>query len=255
MSKPNLRQQAYRHIQRKILAGELTAGHLLSENQLAREIGISRTPVREAVRQFEHEGVLEQVPRFGTMVRRLQRRDLIELYQLREAIEPFAVAQAAGNVAIDDLRRLHSLCDELATIAGELENGAVAIADAEAMRRVLSADLAFHMLLIRAGGNTRMMKIVADSRMLTRIFGTPRQVHDLAIIEETHRYHRDILLAVERKEGEIARRLMVEHIQVSQRQAVAHYDRQQQDGDPANLPLQLPNEVLEELARIERKER
>src|SRR6201995_3075492 len=82
-----LREQAYKHIHGKLLAGELPAGHVLSEHSLAREIGISRTPVREAIQRLEQEGVLEQIPRYGTVVRRPERRDLEELYQLREALE------------------------------------------------------------------------------------------------------------------------------------------------------------------------
>ncbi len=62
-----LRDQAYKHIHGKLLAGKLPAGHVVSELSLAREIGISRTPVREAIRRLEQEGILQQVPRYGTI--------------------------------------------------------------------------------------------------------------------------------------------------------------------------------------------
>ena len=83
---------------------------MLSELAVAKELGISRTPVREAFRDFEQEGVLEQVPRFGTRVKALDRRDLVELYELREALEPYAVAQAAGRLSDADA---HTLRDAL----------------------------------------------------------------------------------------------------------------------------------------------
>jgi DNA-binding GntR family transcriptional regulator len=249
---PNpLRQQAYQHIQRKIMAGDLPAGGVLSENELAREIGISRTPIREAIRRLENEGVLEQVPRFGTIVRRLQRRDLVELFELREALEPYAVAQAAGRVTPDDRAMLRKLCKEIKLIADEVEARPNAVADAALMRRLLSADLGFHMLLIRASGNTRMMKIVADSRLLTRIFGTPRQEHDRAVLQETYRFHSRILDAVEAGDGETARTLMAEHIRASMREAIDHYDRHHGGGDPRTIPLGLPEDLLEELGHIE----
>src|SRR6188768_653952 len=152
-----LRDQAYRHIHGKLLSGELPAGHVLSEHSLAREIGISRTPVREAIRRLEQEGILEQVPRYGTIVRRPERRDLEELYQLREALEPYAVAQVAGRLNGEDLAMLARLCDEIRVIAAAVKKAGRDVVDAALMRRLLSADLAFHMVLLRASGNRRLM--------------------------------------------------------------------------------------------------
>ncbi len=251
MSSDPLREQAYKHIHGKLLSGELPAGHVLSELSLAREIGISRTPVRDAIRRLEQEGILEQVPRFGTIVRRPQRRDLEELYQLREALEPYAVAQVAGRMNAEDLGMLDRLCDEIATIGAAVKKAARPTADAALMRRLLSADLAFHMVLLRASGNRRLMKIISDSRVLTRIFGTPRQDHDLAVIEETHRFHSQILAAVKSGDSEAARRLMAEHIRASMREALEHYDRAQARPDTRTIPLGLPDDLLADLHRIE----
>src|SRR4051794_36794939 len=106
----SLRAKAYRHIQRKLLSGERTAGDVLSERAVAKALGISRTPVREAFRDFEQEGLVDQVPRFGTRVKALGRADLVELYELREALEPYAVAQAAGRLSQADAATLQTLC-------------------------------------------------------------------------------------------------------------------------------------------------
>ncbi|HSH94365.1 MAG TPA: FCD domain-containing protein, partial [Roseimicrobium sp.] len=152
----------------------------------------------------------------------------------------------------DDRVMLHKLCEEVKTIADEVEAAPRTIADAASMRRLLSADLGFHMLLLRVSGNRRMMKIVADSRLLTRIFGTPRQEHDLAVLRETYRFHREILDAVESGDGETARRLMAEHIAASRREALEHYDRTHSGGDTRTIPLGLPEDLLEDLDRIER---
>jgi DNA-binding GntR family transcriptional regulator len=247
-----LRDQAYKHIHGKLLAGELPAGHVVSEHSLAREIGISRTPVREAIQRLEQEGILEQVPRYGTIVRRPERRDLEELYQLREALEPYAVAQAAGRLGPEDLVTLGKLCDEIRSIAASLKKVPRAGLNATLMRRVLSADLGFHMVLLRASGNRRLMKIIADSRVLTRIFGTPRQEHDLTILEETYRYHSGILEAVKRGQADRARQLMAEHIGASMREALESYDRAQAAPDTRSIPLGLPDDLLADLQRIER---
>jgi len=247
----SLRHRAYQHIQRKILCGELPAGHVVSENILAREIGMSRTPVREAIRHLEHDGLLRQVPRYGTVVRTLSRRDLMELYELREALEPFAVAQAAGRVGADDLKLLEKLCGEIKLVAAAVKKSARKTPDASLMRRLLSADLGFHMVLLRNSGNRRMMKIIGDSRLLTGIFGTPRQEHDLEVLDETHRFHLRILKAVRGGDAEKARVAMADHIRTSKEEAVGHFDRAQSEHTPHDTPLILPDDVLADLKRIE----
>lgn len=251
MASDPLREHAYKHIHSKLVAGEFPAGSVISEHSLAREIGISRTPVREAIRRLEQEGVLEQVPRFGTIVRRPQRRDLEELYQLREALEPYAVAQVAGRMSEADLATLEKLCEELHSIATAVRKAERPVVDAARMRRLLSADLGFHMVLLRASGNRRLIKIIADSRVLTRIFGTPRQVHDLTIIEETHRYHSEILEAVKTGDAARARDLMAEHIRASMSEALEHFDQAQARPDPQTIPLDLPADLLADLQEIE----
>jgi DNA-binding GntR family transcriptional regulator len=245
----SLRAKAYQHIQRKLLAGDWSAGDVLSELTVAKELGISRTPVREAFRDFEQEGVLEQVPRFGTRVKALDRRDLVELYELREALEPYAVAQAAGRLGEADARTLQTLCDDMKSIAEDLRKRGRTTPDAAMMKRLMSADLAFHQLLIRAAGNRRMMKIVADSRLLARIFATPRQEHNVSVIEETHRYHTQILQAVKSGRGEAARKLMAEHIRASLQEALDHFDHEHASTEA--VPLGLPDDMMTELHRIE----
>jgi DNA-binding GntR family transcriptional regulator len=107
------------------------------------------------------------------------------------------------------------------------------------------------MLLIQAAGNRRIAKIVADSRVIARIFGAGRQVHDLAVVARAYRYHRRILRAVQRGEGERARRLMAEHIRASMQETLDHYDRAPFDREQGQLPAAvLPNDVRETIARM-----
>jgi DNA-binding GntR family transcriptional regulator len=248
----SLRTKAYQHIQRKLLAGDWIAGDVLSELAVAKELGISRTPVREAFRDFEQEGVLEQVPRFGTRVKALSRGDLVELYELREALEPYAVAQAAGRLSAADAETLQTLCRDMTAVAEDLRKRHKALPDAATMKRLMSADLAFHQLLIRAAGNRRMMKIVADSRLIARIFATPRQEHNVTVIEETHRYHSRILEAVKTGRGDEARKFMIAHIRASMKEALDHFDQQRAAAEVESVPLELPADMMIEFHRIER---
>lgn len=250
MSSTHLRQQAYDYLQRRILSGALAAGSQVSELSLAKEIGISRTPVREAIRRLVHEGLLEQLPRCGTIVRTPQRQDVHELFELREALESHAVAQAAERMQPHELARLERLCEQIKLLGDELQASGAPALDAPRMQRFLAADLAFHMLIMRAAGNGRLLKIVADSRLLTGIFGVPRQQHTLAVVRETYRYHSRILRALKGGAGETARKLLTEHIRASKQETLEHFDRVH-GARAAALPLGLPADLLAELDRIE----
>ena len=115
-----LTKQAYDHIQGEILAGRLSAGSQISEKKIADELGISRTPVGEAIRSLATEGWVEQLPRRGTVVRDFTRREVIELYELREALETFAAGKAAALITDATLTRMDRYCDEMRRLAEDL---------------------------------------------------------------------------------------------------------------------------------------
>ncbi|NLX99562.1 MAG: GntR family transcriptional regulator [Rhodopirellula sp.] len=252
MNTTSLRQKAYDYLHEKILRGDLSPGRQISEQSLAAEIGISRTPVREAIRQLAEEGLVVQVPRFGTIVRTPGRRELVELFQLREALEPYAVALAAQSVSAADLDLLESLCRQMRQIAVDLRGVGASALDPSALQRFLSADMAFHMLLIRAAGNRRIAKIVADSRVIASIFGAGRQTHDLGVVARAYGYHRRILHAVRRGDGEAARRWMVDHLRASMAETLEHYRRAESAVEQQAISaFTLPDDVRRTIEHLE----
>jgi len=250
MTAYTLSQEAYRYIRQRIAGGFLPAGSQVSELSLAKEIGISRTPVREAIRRLALEGLVEQVPRYGTIVRTPDRQELAELYEVREALESYAAAEAARRITPDDLQVLAALVRRMRAVGYQLRRSGSAALDGTGLKRFLAADMGFHMVLIRAGGNRRMMKIVADTQVLTRIFGFRRQTHDLAIVARTCRLHGRIVRAVRQRDRGAARTWMARHIRLSKRQTLEAFDQTQTDAGGV-VPLALPDDVQEELNRLE----
>jgi len=247
----SLSQRAYEHIQKQILDGELPAGSQLSEQSLAESIGVSRTPVREAIRRLVAEGLLEQLPRYGTIVRTPGRREIVELYEVREALESWAAAEAARRLGADDLDLLEKLCNQMRDIEGELRASGATL-DAAGLRRFLAADMAFHTVLIRASGNRRILKIVGENRVLTRIFRTHRQGHDAEVVHRAHAFHRGILEALRAGDAEAASRRMAEHVRTSKQQALDAFDRREAEGASAQaIPLDLPDDLLAELNQMD----
>ena len=122
-SDKSARERACLLIQQKIARGELCPGSAVSEVPLAKELGSSRTPVREALGQLVAEGFLEQTPNRGTIVVQLRRQDIIDLYELREALEVYTVNKAARQKNTpQDLKRLKRLADEILGLQGELRD-------------------------------------------------------------------------------------------------------------------------------------
>lgn len=249
MSSDSRREQAYRYIHGKIASGRLTGGSQVSEQSLANEIGISRTPVREAIRQLIMEGLVEQVPRFGTIVRIPDRRELAELFEVREALESYAAGEAARRMTPEDLELVTRLYRQMRAITQQLQVDGTPALDGTPLRQFLAADMGFHLLLIRATGNRRMMKITADMGVLVRIFGHRRQVHTVQIATQACRYHRQILRALHKRDAETARDWIVRHLHASRRQTLASLDHLQTSESAP--PLALPEDLLMELKHLE----
>lgn len=221
----SIRRKAYVYIQQLIANGTLAAGSGISELLLAKELGSSRTPIREAMNQLAAEGLLSQSPGGGMVVAQLSREDIIELYEMREALEVYA----AGKIARLALRpadklRLQNLVDEVAKLEKELAKSKKGSLDPAQMERFISCDLGFHALLMSLTSNSRLQKIINDTRLLISIFAIHRTGHDAATLKSIREYHQMILDAVERQDSEAAMSALAMHIQASQQERLAAYD-------------------------------
>jgi DNA-binding GntR family transcriptional regulator len=216
---------AYRHIQSRIVSGDLEPGGSLSEVSLAKEIGISRTPVREAIGQLIAEGFLRQIRGRGTVVAQPTRADLVEFYELREALEVYAVAKVAGQpLAPEDSQRLDELCETFSAMEKELESSGELRLSPEAMDRFLTLDIQFHTLLLRAAGNHHILKVVRNTRVMIRTFRAQLPGHDLRQLRRITESHRRILDAIRKGDAAAAAAECGEHIRKSCAMRLAIYD-------------------------------
>lgn len=233
--------KAYQLIQHKIATGQLRAGSLLSELALANELGSSRTPIREAAGQLLAEGMLELSPGGGLVVTQLTRQAIVDLYELREALEVFAVGRAARDGVRDaDKQRLESLLDETQVLLKELKSSGSVELNSEQMKRFSVADLGFHALLIRLASNARILKVVNDTRLMMRVFAIQRSGHRKDELERIHKHHRAILDAVLKRDPDNARRLLAEHIQASANERLEEFDRWERETHLATLEASAP---------------
>lgn len=222
-----LRQRAYRCIRDKFLTGELLAGMTLSENQLAKELGMSRTPIREAIRQMEMEGLLDYAPRFGAVVRTPDARELSEMYAVREALESFAAEAAAASIGSESLARLSELWDAMQQIRCEFDQTGEAFLEGDLLQRFLEVDLEFHHVIVDAAGNRYLSKIVKDARLLARVFTSTFWRYDREKLAEANGFHKRLLDALKAHDNEAARMATVEAMRVAKGNALEAWDQQE----------------------------
>src|SRR5260370_4389337 len=140
----------YQHIKSDIITLKLPPGQPLRESQLAAQQGVSRTPVREALRRLSYEGLVQIVANSGAIVAEVSLRDFLEITRVRELIEPYVAGAAAG--AVD--------AGLLAELAAEFRRLQMGPRSDEAFHALNEADAALHNALLAAAGNRRIQIIM-----------------------------------------------------------------------------------------------
>lgn len=212
---PSRTHRSYRQIRQRLLNGEFAPGTRLDFKKLAAELGVSTTPVREAVGQLASEGLLQLVPRLGAVVPKLSREETVELYGVREAMETYAAAKAAETITPSRLAELLGFVERMEVLVVKFSTPRKPNLEGQPLRDFLAADLAFHMTIIEAAGNHRLTKLAGDSHAHARIFAAERLLHDPELLDEALRQHRAIYQALVAHDGEESRRQVGRHIQRS----------------------------------------
>ena len=193
-------QAAYRRLLEDIRDGGLAPGMRLRETELAERLGISRTPVREAIRQLEADGLVVHLPRPGASIRTLDHAEVVELYEMRAVLEGTAARLAARAASSIELAELAALNNELAA------------APAGPQARELNRQ--FHRTLFDAARNRFLLKSISALQKTLLILG-PSTLTDperaaLAVAE-----HAAVLTAFEARDGAGAEAAMRAHVEAA----------------------------------------
>ncbi len=148
-----LRDVVFQTLRRGILRGDLKPGERLMEIQLANRLGVSRTPVREAIRMLELEGLVINIPRRGAQVSRITEKDLRDVLEVRLGLEELAVRLAAERITPEMLEELYAASRHFEGMVGDAGITELAEADEE-----------FHAIIYRATGNKRLVQMINNLR-------------------------------------------------------------------------------------------
>ena len=202
-----LRQEVVDEIRQGILTGDFQAGERIKENEMAQQLGVSRGPVREALRQLEQEGLVVMIPRRGAQVANITEKDLNDVLEVRIALENVAIEKACARMTEEEMRRLWLAAKEFEhTIA---EGNLVKLAE---------ADVAFHEVIYQASDNKRLIQVLNNMREQIYRYRVEYlkegETRDVLVKE-----HEELTKAIRERDVERAKQLSFQHIE-NQRMAI-----------------------------------
>lgn len=144
-----LRDVVFNTLRKAILTGELKPGERLLEIQLANQLGVSRTPIREAIRKLELEGLVIMMPRRGAEVAQITEKDLRDVLEVRRALDALCAELACDRITEEEKQKLKAACDEFekATNTGDATT-------------IAAADVALHDIIVEVTGNRRLIQLI-----------------------------------------------------------------------------------------------
>ena len=144
-----LRDVVFNTLRQEILTGKLKPGERLMEIHLANKLGVSRTPIREAIRKLELEGLVIMIPRRGAEVAQISWKSLKDVLEVRRALDVLAIELACERMTQEELESLYHACESFAEATKTKDT-----------RKIAEADVAFHDMIVASTGNKRLIQLV-----------------------------------------------------------------------------------------------
>lgn len=208
-----LREVIFTSLREAIIVGELKPGERLMEVQLAEKMGVSRTPVREAIRKLELEGLVVMLPRKGAHVADLSAKDIMDVLEIRATLDGLASALAALRITDEELKDLKHV---QAQFIGYVEK--------DNLQGSVKKDVEFHDIIYRAARNDKLMQITGNLWEQVQRFRVI-YIKDFSNSRDIAREHNDILEAICARDVEKARLCAQSHIKEQEEKIIAAINR------------------------------
>lgn len=195
-----LREVIFNTLREAIIVGELKPGERLMEVQLAEKMGVSRTPVREAIRKLELEGLVEMLPRKGAHVADLSAKDIMDVLEVRATLDGLATYLAAKRITDEELKELKHVLTQFSNYV-EKDN----------LQGSIKKDVEFHDIIYRSSRNDKLIQIANNLREQVQRFRII-YIKDYGSARDLVKEHTEILEALTARDGEAARLSAEKHI-------------------------------------------
>jgi len=206
-----LREVIFETLRQAIIMGELKPGERIMEIQFADKMGVSRTPVREAIRKLELEGLVTMVPRKGAHVAELSEKDIMNVLEVRSSLDGLATALAAQRINKDELKELKNIVNQFAQYM-EKNN----------VQGLIKKDVEFHDLIYKASRNEKLMQIAANLKDQVHRFRVV-YLKDYSSPKELVREHIDIYQSIEAGDAKRAEELASIHIKHQEQAMISSF--------------------------------
>ncbi|WP_243292039.1 GntR family transcriptional regulator [Bacillus sp. FJAT-47783] len=199
----NLNERVYFYLQNKIITNQLKPGSRINYQELIDELGVSKTPLRDAINRLQQDGFIEIKPRSGTFVKSPNVKDIIEIFDVRKALEREAIALAIDRIPQATISQLLNRIDQvdLDIKSGEIES-------------FLQLDRDIHHSIIHYTNNARLIQIMDSLQAHIYWIATmlTEKLLERSLLANAH--HRQILNAMMKRDVKLAQEIMEEHIEV-----------------------------------------
>lgn len=209
----NLREQIYQIIHEMILDRQILPGEKILEEELAKKIGVSRTPIRECLCRLENEGIVEVIPRRGAFLRKYSKKKVAEVFDIREVLEGLVARLVAGKQQLELYTKVRQVLDRVYLFSDQ----------GESLTEFSRADVEFHRLLLDACNNEMLQDAMAVINTHLQIIRA-RTVVIPGRAKRTVEEHYRILEAVEKQDPPVAEERMRRHIASVRNHALASLD-------------------------------
>ncbi|MFY0543932.1 GntR family transcriptional regulator [Brevibacillus sp. H7] len=196
-----LSSQVYEYLREKILIGGLTPGQRLVEERIVEETGVSRSPIREAIRRLEKDGLVVVNMQGGVTVYKPTFQDFTHLYECRLSLEPAAARYAAERRSDEDVSRLREMMEKVKVLSYQQD-----------AMQIHELNFAFHQLIAEGSQNPYLMKMMKDLKVLISFYRNAILQVDPKRPESVMAEHEAIFQAIAEQNGERAYKQMEKHI-------------------------------------------
>jgi len=191
----NLRQKVFESLKNFIISGEVSPGAKIDEDALAGKLGVSKTPIREALSKLAHEGIVKTVPNRGSFKVELTKEDLTQIMLIREALEGLCIRLAAANINNRVIEKLKALLDDFETNYLEKE-----------IYYYTQTNLEFYDLIYKTAKSPWLIRIIQSTRDLTQMLRLIL-LKDPERVRYSLKAHRDLIEAFEKRDVGLAERI------------------------------------------------
>jgi DNA-binding GntR family transcriptional regulator len=195
-----LREVIFNTLREAIIIGELKPGERLMEVQLAEKMGVSRTPVREAIRKLELEGLVDMMARRGAQVADLSVKDIMDVLEVRATLDGLATALSSTRITQDEIKELKHVNSQF-----------ISFVEKENLQGTIKKDVEFHDIIYRSSRNEKLIQIASNLREQVQRFRVI-YLKDFSSTKDIIKEHNDIFEAIQSKDSILAQNVAQKHI-------------------------------------------